>query len=286
MQKERTRILILVKTYPTLSKKYSELVCTAGIREDGSWIRIYPIPYRFLEIEQKYKKYQWIEADILRNHSDKRPESYKLVNSNNIKLLETIDTKNQWQQRKEIILGKVKIFENIKEIIHLANEKNELSLALFKPTRIKDFIIEEEERDWPKDRIEKIMNNFNQQDLFTNEEQIKTKKYFQLAKKLPYKFSYKFSDDTEQECTLMIEDWEIGQLYWNCLKKAEGDEREAKEKVKEKYFDYFLSRDLYFYLGTTREYHGWAKNPFIIIGAFYPPQSKSNSPIIETGQLF
>lgn len=29
----RIRVLILVKTYPTLSRKYGELVCTAGMRE-------------------------------------------------------------------------------------------------------------------------------------------------------------------------------------------------------------------------------------------------------------
>ena len=39
-----TKVLISVKTYPTLSEKYDELVCTAGFLEDGSWIRIYPIP--------------------------------------------------------------------------------------------------------------------------------------------------------------------------------------------------------------------------------------------------
>jgi hypothetical protein len=33
-------ILIAVKTYPTLSEKYDELVCTAGFKEDGTWIRI------------------------------------------------------------------------------------------------------------------------------------------------------------------------------------------------------------------------------------------------------
>jgi hypothetical protein len=31
---ERKRIYITVKTYPTLSEKYDELVCTAGICED------------------------------------------------------------------------------------------------------------------------------------------------------------------------------------------------------------------------------------------------------------
>ena len=30
------RILVTVKTYPTLSRKYGETVRTAGVREDGS----------------------------------------------------------------------------------------------------------------------------------------------------------------------------------------------------------------------------------------------------------
>lgn len=56
----QTRVLITVKTYPTLSEKYDELVCTAGFREDGSWIRIYPIPFRKLDYQNQYHKWQWI----------------------------------------------------------------------------------------------------------------------------------------------------------------------------------------------------------------------------------
>jgi hypothetical protein len=41
-----TKVLISVKTYPTLSTKYNELVCTAGFLEDGSWVRIYPWFYK------------------------------------------------------------------------------------------------------------------------------------------------------------------------------------------------------------------------------------------------
>ena len=44
---EKQRILVTVKPYPTLSRKYGETVCTAGIREDGTWVRIYPVPFRF-----------------------------------------------------------------------------------------------------------------------------------------------------------------------------------------------------------------------------------------------
>jgi hypothetical protein len=35
------RVLITVKTYPTPSAKYDELVCNAGFLENGKWIRIY-----------------------------------------------------------------------------------------------------------------------------------------------------------------------------------------------------------------------------------------------------
>ena len=53
----RERVLITVKTYPTLSRKYGETVCTAGVRADGSWMRIYPVPFRRLEEEEQYKKF-------------------------------------------------------------------------------------------------------------------------------------------------------------------------------------------------------------------------------------
>ena len=64
---KKTRVLITVKTYPLPSDKYTELVCTAGILEDGSLIRLYPIDYRYRDYWQWYKKYQWIEVEIDKN---------------------------------------------------------------------------------------------------------------------------------------------------------------------------------------------------------------------------
>jgi len=83
---EKKRIYIIVKTYPTISDKYSELVCTAGVLEDGSWIRLYPIPFRKLDFEQKYKKYSWIQVEVERNKQDFRPETYRPVNLDNMKV--------------------------------------------------------------------------------------------------------------------------------------------------------------------------------------------------------
>lgn len=75
---------------------------------------------------------------------------------------------------------------------------------------------------------------------------------------------------------MMIEDWEIGMLYFSCLSRAGGDESVAISKVKEKYLDSFLKRDLYFILGTTKKFHNVAPNPFIIVGVFYPPMPSPN----------
>lgn len=70
----------------------------------------------------------------------------------------------------------------------------------------------------------------------------------------------------------MIKDWEIGALYWNCLKSADGNESIALQKVRDQYETNFLkNKDIYLFLGSTKEWHmRRAKNPFVIIGVFYP----------------
>lgn len=75
-QMPKERVLITVKTYPTLSRKYGETVCTAGVREDGSWVRIYPVPFRRLDETGQYRKFDWVECRLIRNQKDPRPETF------------------------------------------------------------------------------------------------------------------------------------------------------------------------------------------------------------------
>ncbi|WP_339611809.1 hypothetical protein [uncultured Planktosalinus sp.] len=261
-----TKVLITVKTYPTLSSTYGELVCTAGFLEDGTWIRLYPIPFRKLKYNERYKKYQWIELDIVKNDKDFRPESYRPATIDTpIKLLETIDTKNNWFLRKQYVLNNV--HTDIKALI--ANAHNTeicTSLAVFKPTVIKNFKIEQIEGQYDKKKMDQLQALNDQQNLFEMDD-LK----FELAEKLPYKFSYELEDINGVASTMMIEDWEIGQLYRNTLAAAEGNEEIAISKVKEKYFDDFAkTKDLHLFLGTTKSFHYRSKNPFMIIGTFTP----------------
>lgn len=74
---KKSKILIVVKTYPEISSKYTETVCTAGISADTKKLmRLYPIRFRYLEGSQQFKKYQWIRANIRKTSADPRPESY------------------------------------------------------------------------------------------------------------------------------------------------------------------------------------------------------------------
>jgi hypothetical protein len=258
-----TKVLITVKTYPTLSAKYDELVCTAGFREDATWIRLYPVPFRKKSYNEQYKKYDWIEVDLVKNTSDFRPESFRPHSiDTEIKVVGHIDTTNNWEERKKICLGK--IYYNLTELIAEAKNKDiGTSLAVFKPTEILDFTAELVDREWDKDKLAKL----NQLNLFETNKEGK----FEVVQKLPYKFKFHFKDNQGTLSHMMIEDWETGQLYWNCLARHEGDEQKAIADVRKKYFDDFAkTKDLHFFLGTTQAHHHVSLNPFIIIGTFQP----------------
>ena len=264
----RKKVLITVTTYPLPSRNYDELVCTAGVLENGEWIRIYPVPLSFLlDLKGSGKvnnvKYTWIELELNKRIDDFRPESYspKHYDFRDLILHNRLDTESNWQLRKDICLQKV--YTNLSQLIEDSRAPTNVSLATFKPATITGFEIEEDEPEW-KDEWKELRK---QGDLFAKESNPEI-----LIPKLPYKFFYRFQDDQGKSSRLMIEDWEIGALYWNFLKAAEGIQKVALEKVREQYEANFIkNKDVYLFLGTTKEWHmRRAKNPFVIIGVFYP----------------
>lgn len=264
----RKKVLISVTTYPLPSRSYDELVCTAGLLENGEWIRIYPIPLSFLiDLKGSGKvnnvKYTWIELDLNRRTDDFRPESHSPQNYDfrDLVVHERINTDGNWLRRKEICLRNV--YTNKSQLIKDSQAPTNRSLATFKPTEIVALEIEEDTREWKDEWLELR----KQGDLFATEKTPES-----LIPKLPYKFFYRFKDDVGEESRLMIEDWEIGALFWNCLRAAEGNEAVALERVRAKYESEFLiEKDIYLFLGTTKEWHTRrSNNPFVIIGVFYP----------------
>ena len=266
----KQRILVTVKTYPTLSRKYGETVCTAGVREDGSWVRLYPVPFRRLEEEQQYHKYDWIECRLERKTSDPRPESFHPVDPNELRPSGHMGTSGNWRERRHILLRTARVYDQLGELIGDAKSSG-TSLAVFKPSSVTDFIWEDDDSHWDPNKLREMREAHTQLDLFSEETWRRT---FRVIPKLPYSFSYRFEDSVGKKSELQVLDWEAGALYWNCLKRASGDQPTALANVRTKYFDQFRKSDLHFFLGTTQEWHHRAPNPFVIVGVLPIPHER------------
>ena len=258
---ETRKILIATKTYPSISTKYQETVCTAGIllsEEENplQWIRIYPIRYRYLDFDKRYHRWAIVSAKIKRNDQDYRPESFK-IDDNSLAIIRKIDTTNNWQERKSLVLSLQ--FRSIADI-----QAQGKSLGIIKPKSIERFFSKKTSREWNQ----KQQTVLNQLDLFEPNIDLE---------KIPYKFFYQFTDEDNVPHKYSISDWEIMELYRKCRDRSQllGLEAEqyALEKVRQKLEDDFLeSKDLYFIVGNLKNH---AKS-FMIIGLFYPPLVKFN----------
>ncbi|WP_061249802.1 hypothetical protein [Leptospira alstonii] len=262
------KVLITVKTYPAISTKYGETVCTAGITEEGKWIRIYPFSFRKINYKDRFHKYQWIQLDLKRNTSDFRPESFRPLDYQKIETVGEIPPDgNLWTERRKVVLQNV--YTNLDQLISEAKDRKVCtSLATFQPTQIIDFTYEKVDGNWDTKKIRFLESEKQQGSLFEseNEDDIEN---FEVVDKVPYQFRFKFADDSGKVSHMMIEDWETGMLHWNSLRRHRGDERLACEDVKKKYFeDFAKTKD--FFLGTTKQHHYVAPNPFVIIGDFRP----------------
>ena len=262
---ERIKVLITVKTYPSPSKKHEETVCTAGVREDGSFVRLYPVDYRNRPYHQWYKKYQWIELEASKHPKDPRPESLRPLGE--IKVLgPPISTAANWLERRKYILTRPRF--TMCEL----NERNqkEISLAIVKPKLVQEFVYEKVARQW-KPEWEAQMRQYK---LFGPDKK--------PLEKIPYKFSYVFKCE-ELKCKghkMMIEDWEIGELY-RKIRDQSGDENIACQKVRDKFFGQICAedKDTYFFVGTVLKHGTW-----IVLGTFYP-KKENEKDIIQHNDL-
>lgn len=268
MNVHREKVLITVKTYPTLSRKHVELVCTAGLREDGTWIRLYPIPFRLLDEQKRFPKWHWLDLPVVRRSKDHRNESFSPADLEDVRILHSIGTENKWRARKEIVIRKGKIWTNMQGLIDAA-KLEKTSLATFKPAKMIGMDIQpEEERDWSPEVLATALESMRQGDLFRDQEDTRE---FIPAEKIPYGFYYRFIDDEGKESRMKIIDWEIGMLFRNCLRDADGNEAVALEKIRAKYEANFFKTDLHLFLGTTHAWHDRSKNPWMVIGVLPLP---------------
>lgn len=86
------RIQMTVKTYPTLSRKDGEAVFTAGLRKNGTCVRLHPVSFRRLEEEEPSKKFDRIDGELIWNRKDPRPESFHPAHPHQLVAVDRTDT--------------------------------------------------------------------------------------------------------------------------------------------------------------------------------------------------
>lgn len=275
-----TEVLITVKSYPIVSSHYDEQVSIAGFRRDGSFIRIYPIPFSKKTYDEQYQLYDWVELDLVRNTRDFRLESFSPATADApVKVTGHIGTEDHWSERKAVVLRNV--YKDMSTlIVEAKHEAFYTSLVVFKPMRIIDFVVEETDREWDPKRVEKLLEEKERGKVSEQPEDS-----FAVMKKLPYKFSYRFMDSKNQEITLPVEDWQLASLYWKMVKKnaTPQSEQKAVREIRKKYlYEYARNSDLHFFLGTAQQVHASSKQPFTIVGLFQP----TVPPAVIQGSLF
>jgi hypothetical protein len=130
------RVLIIAKTYPELSSKYGETVCTAAVDEEGTPLRLYPIPFRYLDGPQRFQRYQWVSLSLTKSQHDLRPESYSL-HPESITLGSTMPpTPDEWGKRADSVLkSQLWQYASMKALFR-AQREHSYSLAFIRPLAI------------------------------------------------------------------------------------------------------------------------------------------------------
>ena len=253
--------MIWGKTYPELSKKHFETVCTAGVLEDGRVVRLYPISYRYLN--DQFSLYQWINARIAKNPNDARPESYK-IDCESIKIGEVVKTtSDEWGRRAEIMFrNPAWVFETMEKLAE-AQKANRTSIGVVAPRKIIKVEVvprSDDEKQSFQEKFEEIKKELSakllQIDMFEQSipEEMKTLDF--LGSRLQVSWLCHNPDCNGHK--MQVLDWGVCELQ-----RRDGDATALKRMLElcnlEKYALRFFLGNLYLHPGS-----------FMIVGMWYP----------------
>lgn len=222
-------------------------------------MRLYPINFRDLPYSQQYQKYQWIEVAADRHTRDHRKESYRPDSASLRNYGEPVRTsRGDWSTRAKYVLAKKSLsMEDLRE----RQERDGTSLGIFRPKHVHDLEISPDEPEW-KDSFKKALM---QARLWEDRKASR-----QPPRKVPFKFHYRFECEDER-CSrshrMMIEDWEVGALYWRLVDDGAAP-YEAALTVRDKFLNELCGpdRDTHFFVGTVLAH----PKSWVVIGVWWP----------------
>jgi hypothetical protein len=259
---EHARVLITVKASPQPSLRYGDTVCVAGIRidkDEPSWIRLYPVPFRYMGAEQQFRKYDIIDLDVTRRHEDSRAESYNPI-------LESISATGHLGGWKERVPYLNSMAIDTACGLRRKNEGNPSgqSLGLVRARSVQGMEFEPHPG-WSRAEKAKIANYMSQPDLFSTTSQ-GTPKLVAPRFKAYYRYTCE-DDDCKGKHRQQVLDWEMSQLQRHLRGE---DDSNAKAKIEARFVDMMCAakRSPSFFMGNFEK--PTKRQIFSILGVAYP----------------
>ena len=239
----RERILITVRTYPVISQKYIETVCTGGITDNGEWRRLYPVPLRYLDTERRYKTFDVVDVEV-KPGKDTRPESRVPV----IASLRITSKLKGWAERRNWI--EKTAFASVDEMVAAGK-----SLAPVRVREVLEFVAKPDSAVWTAAQLEKL----KQGNLFDAR---------QPLEKIPFDFRFLWIDGAGKQYNSHVMAWEFGET-WRSYSKRYSD---PVSVMRDKWMNDLCSpkRDVLFFMGNQNRF----RDQFSICGIFGPPKEK------------
>jgi hypothetical protein len=224
----------LVKALPRPSKTYGETVCCAGVTSKREWKRLYPVRFRFLSADKRFKRWERIKFKYRIPTHDRRVESCHIF-EDKIDFTGTIAPQSRFALLCPMIVSSASLAA-----------ANGASLAIIRPTDTRfaykkktDSAIESETRAY---RDASRQAGFLDKDLAE-------------FKPSSYRFAFSFRD-SDGKHTWQCGDWETHAAFlkWRGLY----GESEALRKPSGLYNDDYPKRGVVFAIGNmANRPHTW-----------------------------
>ena len=227
------------------------------------WIRLFPVPFRDLEDDQKFAKYQPISVRVESHSSDSRPETRRPDRESLEVTGKMIPSKDDWRARRPYV--EPLMVDSMCEI-QRRRENDRTSLGIFHPAEILGLDIEEIDVKREKEELAETMARREAQGSLLKGSEIDEKEELLGALDLiPYRFKLKYRC-ADPECgghVQSIVDWEILQLY----RRQRG--RSDWEKIlRHRILDEICgpTKDLALIVGNQHLH----ENAFLVLGFWWP----------------
>ena len=239
------------------------------------WIRLYPIPFRSLDDDQQFRKYQPVRLRVEKHRGDLRPETRR-PDRDSIELRGApLSTKHAWAQRRRFV--EPLMIASMCEM-NRRQQHDGTSLGLFRPGQIIDFKFERASVDEAKRQIAKAWSaQTSLLDGLGSDE--RTNQLHELEQ-VPWTFRYRYKCE-EAGCrghSQSIIDWEISQFYRRVQHFDDWRDRMTRRWLDEVCG---IDRDTALFVGNMHQH----PKSFLILGLWWPPRRQEQLVLADLGHV-